>query len=84
MQNIKKKKKTILRYCPQGIEAPCVKTGVKFLHPKALEYDIGIYFEANGHGTVVFSDKLKKQINNAITDTKYVLICSREVNQKFY
>ena len=30
----------------------CVPTGVKHLHHKALDYDIGIYFEANGHGTV--------------------------------
>lgn len=27
-------------------------TGVKYLHHKAKEFDIGIYFEANGHGTV--------------------------------
>jgi phosphoacetylglucosamine mutase len=27
------------------------------LHHKSKEYDIGIYFEANGHGTVVFSKK---------------------------
>jgi phosphoacetylglucosamine mutase len=33
------------------------KTGVKFLHHKAQELDVGIYFEANGHGTVLFSDK---------------------------
>lgn len=31
------------------------KTGVKHLHHAALEFDIGIYFEANGHGTVLFS-----------------------------
>jgi phosphoacetylglucosamine mutase len=32
------------------------KTGVKHLHHAAVEnFDIGIYFEANGHGTVVFS-----------------------------
>jgi len=35
----------------------CVPTGVKFLHHAAQEFDIGVYFEANGHGTVVFSDK---------------------------
>ena len=34
----------------------CVPTGVKHLHHEALKYDIGVYFEANGHGTVVFSD----------------------------
>ena len=31
------------------------KTGVKYLHHAALAFDIGVYFEANGHGTVVFS-----------------------------
>lgn len=30
----------------------CTKTGVKHLHHKAQEFDIGVYFEANGHGTV--------------------------------
>lgn len=30
----------------------CVKTGVKHLHHKAQEFDVGVYFEANGHGTV--------------------------------
>lgn len=30
------------------------KTGVKHLHECAKEFDIGIYFEANGHGTILF------------------------------
>lgn len=34
------------------------KTGVKFLHHKAAHFDLGTYFEANGHGTVLFSDAL--------------------------
>jgi phosphoacetylglucosamine mutase len=29
-------------------------TGVKFLHEAAHAFDTGIYFEANGHGTVLF------------------------------
>lgn len=33
----------------------CVPTGVKHLHHAAGQYDIGVYFEANGHGTVLFS-----------------------------
>jgi phosphoacetylglucosamine mutase len=33
------------------------KTGVKFVHAAAHAFDIGIYFEANGHGTVVFGLK---------------------------
>lgn len=40
------------------------KTGVKYLHHKAQEYDLGIYFEANGHGTVLFSEKLLKKLQS--------------------
>ncbi|CEO96755.1 Phosphoacetylglucosamine mutase [Plasmodiophora brassicae] len=45
-----------------GVPVACVPTGVKFLHHKAAEFDIGVYFEANGHGTVLFSDKATQQI----------------------
>ncbi|KGN66058.1 phosphoacetylglucosamine mutase [Cucumis sativus] len=39
-----------------GLEVVFTPTGVKYLHEKAADYDIGIYFEANGHGTILFSD----------------------------
>ncbi|KAJ0243760.1 Phosphoacetylglucosamine mutase [Hirschfeldia incana] len=39
-----------------GLEVVFAKTGVKHLHEKAAEFDIGIYFEANGHGTILFSE----------------------------
>jgi len=45
-----------------GVPVACVPTGVKHLHHKAMDYDIGVYFEANGHGTVVFSDSAIKMI----------------------
>jgi len=32
-------------------------TGVKHLHHAAARHDIGVYFEANGHGTILFSEK---------------------------
>ena len=32
-----------------------MSTGVKHLHHAAQRFDIGVYFEANGHGTVLFS-----------------------------
>lgn len=38
------------------IEIACVPTGVKHLHHKAADFDIGVYFEANGHGTVLFKE----------------------------
>jgi len=40
-------------------------TGVKYLHHAAQEFDIGVYFEANGHGTVVFSEHAVNTIRNA-------------------
>ncbi|GAV90135.1 PGM_PMM_IV domain-containing protein/PGM_PMM_I domain-containing protein/PGM_PMM_II domain-containing protein/PGM_PMM_III domain-containing protein [Cephalotus follicularis] len=39
-----------------GLEVVFTQTGVKYLHEKASQYDIGIYFEANGHGTILFSE----------------------------
>jgi len=39
-----------------GVPVAIAKTGVKFLHHVALDYDIAAYFEANGHGTLLFSD----------------------------
>jgi phosphoacetylglucosamine mutase len=47
-----------------GLEVVFTPTGVKYLHKRALEYDIGIYFEANGHGTVVFSEDLISQLES--------------------
>ncbi|KAJ7515763.1 hypothetical protein O6H91_22G026900 [Diphasiastrum complanatum] len=40
-----------------GLEVSLTSTGVKYLHEKASEYDIGIYFEANGHGTILFREE---------------------------
>ena len=41
------------------LSVDCTLTGVKHLHHAAKQFDVGIYFEANGHGTVLFN-------NNAI------------------
>ena len=43
----------------------CTATGVKNLHKEAEKGDIGIYFEANGHGTLLFNKNIhNKKINN--------------------
>lgn len=47
------------------IPVACVPTGVKHLHHRAQQSHIGVYFEANGHGTVVFSKKSKTIIKEA-------------------
>lgn len=44
----------------------CTKTGVKHLHHVAQESDIGVYFEANGHGTVIFSKSAEEKIQQLI------------------
>ena len=42
----------------------CTKTGVKHLHVAAEAFDVGIYFEANGHGTVLFSERFLALLGN--------------------
>ncbi|KAK0729108.1 hypothetical protein B0T21DRAFT_314625 [Apiosordaria backusii] len=44
-------------YITQHLKLPviCTPTGVKHLHHVAQGFDVGVYFEANGHGTVLFS-----------------------------
>lgn len=56
-----------------NVPVACTNTGVKHLHHRALDFDIGVYFEANGHGTVIFSQYAKDEIlavseNNQSTD----------------
>ncbi|CCI46691.1 unnamed protein product [Albugo candida] len=46
----------------KGIEVVVAETGVKFCHAKASEFDIGIYFESNGHGTVLIKDELVEKL----------------------
>uniref|UniRef100_UPI003AAE33F0 phosphoacetylglucosamine mutase isoform X2 n=1 Tax=Centroberyx gerrardi TaxID=166262 RepID=UPI003AAE33F0 len=46
----------------------CTKTGVKHLHHAAQEFDIGVYFEANGHGTVLFSKTAEQKIQQLAKD----------------
>ncbi|KAL2003365.1 hypothetical protein VTN02DRAFT_4101 [Thermoascus thermophilus] len=42
----------------------CTNTGVKHLHHAALRFDVGVYFEANGHGTITFSENALKIIRS--------------------
>lgn len=52
------------RYLEEVMKVPvyCTKTGVKHLHHKAQEFDIGVYFEANGHGTALFNEAVETKI----------------------
>ena len=46
----------------RGVTVGLAKTGVKFVHHEAEKYDIGVYFEANGHGTVLFKDRVMQRL----------------------
>ncbi|KRT83634.1 hypothetical protein AMK59_4767 [Oryctes borbonicus] len=58
-------------YITQKLKVPvaCVSTGVKHLHHKAVEYEVGVYFEANGHGTVIFRQSAKDRLKQAVEDS---------------
>ncbi|XP_018576461.1 phosphoacetylglucosamine mutase [Anoplophora glabripennis] len=60
-------------YITEKLKVPvaCVPTGVKHLHHKALTFDIGVYFEANGHGTVIFSQETKNKLKEAAKNNSY-------------
>ncbi|XP_050234582.1 phosphoacetylglucosamine mutase isoform X2 [Mercurialis annua] len=47
-----------------GLEVVFTPTGVKYLHEQAARYDIGIYFEANGHGTILFSENFLSRLES--------------------
>ena len=66
-------------YVRDVLQLPVIitKTGVKHLHHAAVEnFDIGIYFEANGHGTVVFSKQYEqfaiRQQQQQLKDSFYI------------
>lgn len=52
------------RYLAKRLPVKCVPTGVKHLHHAAEHYNIGVYFEANGHGTVLFSPQAQETLAN--------------------
>ncbi|KAI7835556.1 hypothetical protein COHA_010550 [Chlorella ohadii] len=51
-----------------GVEV--TPTGVKYLHEAAHRYDVGVYFEANGHGTVLFSKAFLEQMQQLAGESK--------------
>ncbi|KAK1923768.1 putative phosphoacetylglucosamine mutase [Papiliotrema laurentii] len=72
----------------RNIPVTCVPTGVKYLHHAAQKYPIGVYFEANGHGTVLFSPDAITLLKNAqpsspaeSTAIKQLLAFSELINQ---
>merc|ERR1719300_1914102 len=62
------------------VPVACVPTGVKHLHHRAQEFDIGVYFEANGHGTVLFSKQSQDAIQKQKQDTSIPALQQKMAN----
>jgi phosphoacetylglucosamine mutase len=64
-----------------SIQIKLAKTGVKFVEHEAKNFDIGMYFEANGHGTVIFSTKAVEVLNACRPHTNKLLGFYKLINQ---
>lgn len=58
-----------------GLEVAVTPTGVKHLHKRAAQYDVGIYFEANGHGTFLFSDNFLQWLQEVASQKEKGEVC---------
>ncbi|KAK9869805.1 hypothetical protein WA026_003537 [Henosepilachna vigintioctopunctata] len=58
-------------YITQKLKVPVsfACTGIKYLHHEAQKFEIGVYFEANGHGTIVFKKEFKEKLKLALENT---------------
>jgi phosphoacetylglucosamine mutase len=53
-----------------GVPVCAARTGVKFVHHAAEHFDVGIYFEANGHGTILFQPAVVDRVYAALQDAQ--------------
>lgn len=79
---------------PKNVELSCIctATGVKHLHHEAEKMDIGIYFEQNGHGNVMFQKSVPEiqdlqsmfhpNIGDGILDLYATLFMLQELEMK--
>lgn len=68
-----------------GLHPDFVDTGVKNLHRQASKYDIAVYFEANGHGSIYCSQQAIEEIRNLSSSRAEAIDFLRmlETNNKF-
>ncbi|WIA14576.1 hypothetical protein OEZ85_003092 [Tetradesmus obliquus] len=66
-----------------GLQVRCTNTGVKYLHHEAKAFDVGIYFESNGHGTVLLKPSLLQRLQDMDENMSVMqlLAVSRLMNQ---
>lgn len=66
------------RYIKDVLHLPVVmaKTGVKYVHHAAQAFDLGVYFEANGHGTVLFHSDFAATLAAAVAEGDAALVAA--------
>ena len=64
------------KYLVETLQVPLLftSTGVKHLHAAAHSFDIGIYFEANGHGTILFREAALVRLRSTRNHAANVLL----------
>ncbi len=53
-----------------GVKPIITSTGVKYLHVEAKKYDISVYYEANGHGTILIGESAMKKLKEKLNGIK--------------
>ena len=64
-----------------GIKTTITSTGVKHLHHAAKEYDLAIYFEANGHGTILIAPSAIEKVDAALNAKKGLTVEQKDAMQ---
>jgi phosphoacetylglucosamine mutase len=68
-----------------GFTACCSDTGIKHLYNAATNFDIGIYFEHNGHGSIYFSKEAKRLFKRTDINTKtFYTLCNQYIGDGVY
>lgn len=68
-----------------GFTVCCSDTGIKHLNNAATNFDIGIYFEHNGHGSIYFSEEAKRLFKRTDINTRtFYTLCNQYIGDGVY
>ena len=70
-----------MRSMIDDLKIECTPTGVKHLHHAAKHYDIGVYFEANGHGTVLLKPEFIERVRRCYGNKNKLISLSMLLSQ---
>ena len=65
-----------------NIKTICVATGVKNLQREVIHYNLGVYFESNGHGSIHYNQKIIDELIPEIIAKEQIVEKEEEVIEK--